>query len=237
MSSVGCSIPSTAGVILGLGRILSCCGAFAFSKGKLKGDFNPVCLTQCVLSFNNYESFFCASPILGIKNTAVHRGAPHPCAHRVHLGRRGHHRGKAQSKQDVGGQAGLSGGGQGSEGGGVEVVEGGRSRKRRALLFQGRPPSSEDPQIFKGRKTEHILGNWGGDGTPIESSPADTRGTGPQEPSMEGGSLPPVESGPFWVPSVMSPPGYCQKVVYCHRMGSREGSGPIPWAEANPDRR
>lgn len=85
---VGCSIPSTAGVILGLGRILSCRGAFAFSKGKLKGDFNPVCLTQCVLSFNNYESFFCASPVLGIKNTAVHRGPPHPCAHRVRLGGR-----------------------------------------------------------------------------------------------------------------------------------------------------
>lgn len=86
---VGCSIPSTAGVILGLGRILSCHGAFAFLKGKLKGDFNPVCLTQCVLSFNNYEPFFCASPVLGIKNTAAHRGAPHPCAHRVHLGGRG----------------------------------------------------------------------------------------------------------------------------------------------------
>lgn len=57
----------------------------------------------------------------------------------------GDHRGKEQSKQDVGGQAGLSGGGQGREGGGVEVVEGGRSRKRRALLFQGRLPSSEDP--------------------------------------------------------------------------------------------
>lgn len=42
-------------------------------------------------------------------------------------------------------QAGLSGAGQGREGGGVEVVEGGRSRKRRALLFQGRLPSSEDP--------------------------------------------------------------------------------------------
>ena len=79
------SIPSTAGVIMGLGRILSCLGAFAFSKGKLKGDFNPVCLTQFVLSFNNYESFFCASPILGIKNTAVHIGAPSPCAHRVYL--------------------------------------------------------------------------------------------------------------------------------------------------------
>ena len=51
------SIPSTAGVILGLGRIFSCLGAFAFSKGKLKGDFNPVYLTQFVLSFNNYESF------------------------------------------------------------------------------------------------------------------------------------------------------------------------------------
>lgn len=115
--------------------------------------------------------FFCASPILGIKNTAVHGGVPHPCAHRVHPGGRGHHRGKVQSKQDVGGQ--------GREGGGVEVVERGRSRKRRALVFQGRPPSSEDPQIFKGRKTEHILGNWGGDGTPIESGPADTRGHGP----------------------------------------------------------
>lgn len=116
------SIPSTAGVILGLGRILSCLGAFAFSKGKLKGNFNPVYLTQFVLSFNsyesffcaNYESFFCASPVLGIKNTAVHSEAPNPCAHRVHLcGEVGTT--KERSEQDVGWQAGLAGEGPGRE--------------------------------------------------------------------------------------------------------------------------
>lgn len=56
------SIPSTAGVILGLGRILSCLGAFAFSKGKLKGDFNPVYLTQFVLSFTIMSPFFVPAP-------------------------------------------------------------------------------------------------------------------------------------------------------------------------------
>lgn len=36
------------------------------------------------------------------------------------------------------------------------------------------------PQIFKAGR--HILGNWGGDGSPIDSSPADT--TGPLVQSM-----------------------------------------------------
>lgn len=80
MSSEVGSIPSTAGVIPGSGEDSFLPWGICISKGKLKGNFNPVYLTQFVLSFNsyesffcaNYESFFCASPVLGIKNTAVH---------------------------------------------------------------------------------------------------------------------------------------------------------------------
>lgn len=56
------------------------------------------------------------------------------------------------------------------------------------------------PQNFKAGR--HILGNWGGDGSPVDSSPADTRGHGPPGAECGGGSLPPVESGPSPVPRV-----------------------------------
>lgn len=197
------SIPSTAGVILGLGRILSCPGAFAFSKGKLKGDFNPVYLTQFVLSFNNYESFFCASPVLGIKNTAVYIGAPNPCAHRVHLwGEVGTTKERSKVNMMLDGrrvyqEEGLAGRARRCRGhGGRAGVE-----REEPCCFRAGLQVQRTPRSLK-QEDRHILGNWGGDGPPIDSSPADTRGHGPPRAEYGGGSLPPVESGPFPVPRV-----------------------------------